>query len=157
MPTKLPLDDPKRVFHIGPDVGLGLLQLLKHSPLPLDINAEEAQSLSKRLGASHVWVLDLRQQDVSAGRIVGMITLTAGLTAGLTGGAYATWSTSEAAIGEATALVDLGKREVLWKRQIKAVNRGLVDFERPMATEEQLRPWADTAAFAPFYEAPQKP
>lgn len=126
-------------------------------PVPLDITAEQAQSLSQRLGASHVWVLDLRQQDVSAGRIVGMITLTAGLTAGLTGGAYAGWSTSEDAIGETTALVDLDKREVLWKRQFKAVNRGLVDFERPMASEEQLRAWADAAAFSPFYEAPPKP
>lgn len=120
-------------------------------PVPLNLTADQAQALVKLLGSSYVWVLDVRQQDVSAGRIMSMIALTAGLSAGLTGGAYASWSTNEDAVGETAALVDLNKREMLWKRQVSVSARGIVDFERPLPTDQQLRNWADTSVFSPFY------
>lgn len=120
-------------------------------PVALDLTGDQAQALIKLLGSSNVWLVDARQQDVSIGRIMSMITLTAGLSMGLTGGTYASWSTNEDAIGETTALVDLNKREMLWKRQVSGTGRGIVDFERPMPTEQQLRNWADTSGFSPFY------
>jgi hypothetical protein len=83
---------------------------------------------------------------------MGLVALTAGLTAGATGGAYASWSTHEDAYGEIVALVDLEKRELLWKRQLNFVQRGIVDFERPLPTDEQMQNWAVTAGMVPFYE-----
>lgn len=120
-------------------------------PVALDLTVEQAQALVKLLGSSYVWVLEVRQQDVSVGRIMSMIALTAGLTAGMTGGTYASWSTNEDAVGETTVLVDLNKREMLWKRQVSGSARGIVDFERPLPTEQQLRNWAETSGFSPFY------
>jgi len=121
-------------------------------PVPLDLSQEQAQALVELLGAPYVWVADVRQQDVSLGRTIGLVALTAGLTAGATGGAYASWSTHEDAYGELVALVDLEKRELLWKRQLIFSQRGIVDFERPLPTDEQMKHWAVTGALVPFYE-----
>ncbi len=121
-------------------------------PVPLEMPQDQAQALVKLLGAPYVWVADVRQQDVSLGRTMGLVALTAGLTAGATGGTYASWSTHEDAYGEIVALVDLEKRELLWKRQLNFVQRGIVDFERPLPTDEQMQNWAVTVGMVPFYE-----
>lgn len=121
-------------------------------PMPMELSPEQAQVLARLLGAPYVWVVEARQQDVSLGRTMGLVALTAGLTAGATGGAYASWSTHEDAYGEIVALVDLEKRELLWKRQLNVVHRGIVDFERPLPTDEQMDHWATTAGLVPFYD-----
>lgn len=125
-------------------------------PVALEMAPEQSQALSKLLGARYVWLVNLRTQDVSAGRAIGFVALTAGLSAGLTGGAYAGWSTNDDSIGETTALVDLATAQLVWKRQFNASGRGLVDFERPIPSAQLLRNWADTSGFVPFYEAPAK-
>lgn len=121
--------------------------------MALDITPEEASALVRQFGAPYLWVVDIQEQDVSMGRSISMVALTSTLTLGLTGGAFASWSTNEDAVGNMVALIDLTRREVLWKKQSSAVARGLVDFERPVGTEEQARVGA-AVLLQPFYPLP---
>ncbi len=129
----------------APDAAIG--------PLPMEMTQEQAQALIELLGASYVWVVDLQTQDVSIGRTISSVALTAGLTGGISRGTYTRWVTHEDALGETVGLVDLEKRELLWKRQVSYAQRGIVDFERPLPTDEQMQHWAVTVGLVPFYES----
>jgi len=123
---------------------------------PLALTPEQGKALSDLLGARYVWLLDAQVQDVSMGRAVGMVALTSALTLGLTGGAYASWSTNEDGIAEATTLVDLEQPAVLWRRKSSVVARNLVDFERPLGDAKAVAAAAHHS-FTPFYEVPAAP
>jgi hypothetical protein len=101
-------------------------------PVPLALSQAQSQALTKLLGAPYVWVVDVRQQDVSKGRSLGLVALTAGLTGGASRGAHTTWSTQEDSYSEMVGLVDLEKSELLWKRLWSIAQRDIVDFERPL-------------------------
>ncbi len=120
-------------------------------PVALDIEPAIAKLVEEAVGSPNLWVVESIQQDVSFGRTLGTVALTAGIAGGMTGGAYVGWSTHEDTLGEMVALVNLERRQVVWKKQNAYSARGLVDFEKQQRTPETLQQWVDQYLFKPFY------
>lgn len=86
------------------------------------LSDEYARVLRQQLG-DQVWVVRAGGRQVSMGKTIGVSVLTAVLTAGLTGGAAVASSTVADGNGYDVALVDLTRREILWKKRL-AVQAG---------------------------------
>lgn len=122
------------------------------TPEPIRLSPAHRQVLQSALGTNVVWIIGQGSLNVSAGKTIGMILLTALVTGAATGGSVISYSAPITGFGSNVALVRLDSSTLLWTN---ALGPGSVP---PSNDSDEVIDWAKLV-FAPMFDpesAPQR-